>query len=135
MNEPALRIGDAEREQAAADLGEHFAQGRVSVEEHSERLDAIWAARTGGDLEPIFADLPGLPGPPDRATPGRSGRLSGPRAFWRGLPTPLLVAVALLAGIAVVTHLPFVILGLLAWLFVSSRHRGPHRWSPPGRGR
>ena len=40
-----LRIGDTEREQAAAALGEHYAQGRLTTEEHSERLDQAWAAR------------------------------------------------------------------------------------------
>ena len=30
MNDQDLRISDAEREQAAADLGEHYAQGRIT---------------------------------------------------------------------------------------------------------
>jgi Domain of unknown function (DUF1707) len=54
-----LRIGDAERTAAADDLGEHYAQGRLSTEEHHERLDRIWAARTRSELTPIFSDLPG----------------------------------------------------------------------------
>ena len=45
--ERRLRIGDAEREQAAADLGEHFAQGRLSADEHAERLDQVCAPRPG----------------------------------------------------------------------------------------
>ena len=45
MNEH-LRMSDAEREQAAGELGEHYVQGRLTAEEHSERLDQIWAART-----------------------------------------------------------------------------------------
>ena len=53
-----LRIGDAEREEAAHELGEHFAMGRITAEEHSERLEQIWAARTAADLAPAFADLP-----------------------------------------------------------------------------
>jgi hypothetical protein len=54
-----LRIGDAERTAAADELGEHYAQGRLSTEEHHERLDRIWAARTRSELAPIFSDLPG----------------------------------------------------------------------------
>jgi len=53
-----LRIGDSEREAAARELGEHYAMGRITTEEHSERLEQIWAARTAADLAPAFADLP-----------------------------------------------------------------------------
>jgi Flp pilus assembly protein TadB len=53
-----LRIGDAEREAAAHELGEHFAQGRITAEEHAERLEQIMTARTAGDLAPAFRDLP-----------------------------------------------------------------------------
>ena len=41
MNE-RLRIGDADRETAARELGEHFAMGRITADEHSERLEQIW---------------------------------------------------------------------------------------------
>ncbi|MCY7397085.1 MAG: DUF1707 domain-containing protein [Nocardioides sp.] len=128
MNELGLRIGDAERDQAAATLGEHFAQGRLTLEEHHDRLDVIWSARTRGDLLPVFADLPG---PYARRTSppsvGRGSWSSGPRAFRHAMPTPLLVVVALLLAFTVATHLPFLILGALAWVFVVSRHRSRRR--------
>jgi hypothetical protein len=54
-----LRIGDAERTAAADELAEHYAQGRLSTEEHQERLDRVLAARTRSELGPVFADLPG----------------------------------------------------------------------------
>ena len=54
-----LRIGDAERTAAADELAEHYAQGRISPEEHSDRLDRIWEANTRADLAPVFTDLPG----------------------------------------------------------------------------
>jgi hypothetical protein len=54
-----LRIGDAERTVAADELGEHYAQGRLTTEEHLERLDRVMAARTRSELTPIFSDLPG----------------------------------------------------------------------------
>ncbi len=60
MTEPReLRIGDAERTKAAEELGEHYAQGRLTTEEHNERLDQILQARTRTELAPIFRDLPG----------------------------------------------------------------------------
>jgi uncharacterized membrane protein len=54
-----LRIGDAERTAAADELAEHYAQGRLSTEEHQERLDRVLSARTRSELGPVFADLPG----------------------------------------------------------------------------
>ena len=39
-----MRIGDAERDAAAADLGEHFTAGRLTLEELHERLEAVFAA-------------------------------------------------------------------------------------------
>jgi Domain of unknown function (DUF1707)/Cell wall-active antibiotics response 4TMS YvqF len=54
-----MRISDAERDQAASVLSEALAQGRLTAEEHSERLDRIYAARTQADLMPVVSDLPG----------------------------------------------------------------------------
>jgi hypothetical protein len=53
-----MRVGDAEREAAVAELREHFASGRLDQEELNERLSAVFAARTRGDLTALFADLP-----------------------------------------------------------------------------
>jgi hypothetical protein len=89
----ALRIGDAERDTAAADLGEHFSAGRLTLDELHERLDAVFSAKTFGQLTKIMADLP-LSGRALRR--GGRGRLSadrtlpvaGPQAGWSpaGLP-------------------------------------------------
>jgi hypothetical protein len=97
---PETRLSDADRDRAAAELVEHYAEGRLDAEEHAERLDAIWTARVAADLEPIFADLP-RPAP---ARPGRSRRSWG----WRRVP--FVPAAALLIVLSVVTHLPFWIL-------------------------
>jgi hypothetical protein len=55
---PDLRIGDADREAGAASLREHYAQGRLSLAEFNERLDAIFAATTQGQLDQLTSDLP-----------------------------------------------------------------------------
>lgn len=61
MNEePGLRISDEERERAASELREHFAQGRLDPEELGERLDRAYGARTAGELEAVRSDLPAL---------------------------------------------------------------------------
>ena len=101
-----MRIGDAERDQAAADLAEHLAVGRISVEEHAERLDAVWTARTRADLEPIFADLPApaATAPPGPHSWGREEARAGLRRL------PFLPVVAVLVLLSVLTHAPFWIL-------------------------
>lgn len=53
-----MRVGDAEREAAMAELREHFASGRLDQEELETRLSAVFAAKTRGDLNALFADLP-----------------------------------------------------------------------------
>jgi len=53
-----LRIGDADREAAAAALREHFAQGRLTMEEFQHRLELVFAAKTDQDLAMITVDLP-----------------------------------------------------------------------------
>jgi hypothetical protein len=119
MSPDQLRIADADREAAVASLGEHYAVGRLTKEEYDERCEAAWAARTGADLRPIFADLPG----PHRQPPAAPGRPPGrpaDRPARGGWPVPLLPVLAILLGITVLTHLPVILIGLVAW-FVLGR--------------
>ncbi len=39
-------------------LGNALAEGRLTPEEHSERLDAIFAAKTQADIAPLISDIP-----------------------------------------------------------------------------
>jgi hypothetical protein len=54
-----LRASDADRDAAAAVVNNALAEGRLTADEHSERLDAIYAAKTQSELVPLLADLPG----------------------------------------------------------------------------
>src|SRR5262245_15906255 len=56
--ESGVRIGDAEREKVATGLREHYAHGRLTLDEFQQRLDAVFAAKTDTDLAKITADLP-----------------------------------------------------------------------------
>jgi hypothetical protein len=56
--QPSLRIGDRERDATASELREHFAHGRLTLEEFNRRLDAVFAAKTQRDLSRITSDLP-----------------------------------------------------------------------------
>ena len=57
---PGLRAGDADRDAAAAALAEHFAQGRLTLDELIARLDVTLTAATHGDLAQAARDLPDL---------------------------------------------------------------------------
>ncbi|RPF45797.1 cell wall-active antibiotic response 4TMS protein YvqF [Streptomyces sp. Ag109_G2-6] len=53
-----LRASDADRDRIAQVLSDALAEGRLSAEEHSERLDTLYAAKTVGELEVLVRDLP-----------------------------------------------------------------------------
>jgi hypothetical protein len=73
-----MRISDADRDRAASVLANALAEGRLTADEHAERLDAIFAAKTHADLAPLVRDLPGAaaelasPAAP-YASPARAG--------------------------------------------------------------
>lgn len=58
-----LRISDAERERYIGRLGQALSEGRLSLTEYEDRVGGVLQARTRGDLEPYFADLPGQVAP------------------------------------------------------------------------
>ena len=53
-----VRVGDADREAVAAQLRDHYADGRLTLEELNERLDQAFAAKTKADLNIVMRDLP-----------------------------------------------------------------------------
>jgi uncharacterized protein DUF1707 len=73
-----MRVSDVEREAAAAELREHFASGRLNQDELDQRLTAAFAAKTRGDLNALFTDLPSSgPGWASAGGPW-GGQASGP---------------------------------------------------------
>jgi len=87
MTPHGLRIGHAERDAAAADLGEHYVAGRLSLDELHERLGAVFSAKTYGQLARIMADLPRLGRP--ASLPAQWGGQSRPaQAAWAGAYGP-----------------------------------------------
>jgi Domain of unknown function (DUF1707) len=97
---PDLRIGDADREAVAAALREHYAQGRLSLEEFNERIEAVYAATMRSQLSALTRDLPPVTAAPAArvpvAAPGaqreRARHEHGPR-FRSGLGLiPALIA-------------------------------------------
>ncbi|MFB9967379.1 DUF1707 SHOCT-like domain-containing protein [Sinosporangium siamense] len=53
-----MRASDADRDRIAAVLREHYAEGRLNVEEFDERLELAYNAKTHGDLAVLTRDLP-----------------------------------------------------------------------------
>jgi hypothetical protein len=58
---PDFRVSDQQRERAASEIREHFAAGRLTDDELSDRLQAAYSARTQRELQGLLADLPKLP--------------------------------------------------------------------------
>ncbi len=69
--EKPVRIGDQEREEAVARLGAHYEAGRLTAEEHQERVGQALQAKTQTDLAALFDDLPG------ESTAGQAGQAAG----------------------------------------------------------
>ncbi len=53
-----VRVSDAEREAVVARLNQATGEGRLTLEEFSDRVTAALAARTQGDLDVLVDDLP-----------------------------------------------------------------------------
>lgn len=89
--DPRMRAADSDRDRVVAGLREHCAQGRLTIEELNERLEAVYAAKTLGELQELTADLPEedlheLPVPARQwGTPARRRSwpaMPGSRALW-----------------------------------------------------
>ncbi|MGD0702849.1 MAG: DUF1707 domain-containing protein [Trebonia sp.] len=89
-----LRASDADRERVAEKLREAAGDGRLTMDELDERLDAVYAAKTYAELVPITHDLPDSGGGP---MPAPSQPTSGALRQYGGDGTSH-TAVAILGG-------------------------------------
>jgi len=80
-----VRVGDADREAIAAQLREHYADGRLTLEELNERLDQAFAAKTKADLNTVMRDLPQATRPGAGLPPAGAG---WPGPGWHGPVSP-----------------------------------------------
>jgi len=69
-----LRAGDADRDHAAAVLGQALASGHLTMAEFEDRTHRALVAQTLGELAALSADLPTAPPPPARPRPDRAAR-------------------------------------------------------------
>jgi hypothetical protein len=57
-NLPIVRASDAERDQVVARLRDGSVEGRLTLEEFTERMTTAYEARTHGELDELVRDLP-----------------------------------------------------------------------------
>ncbi len=90
-----MRASDKDRDRVADILREAFAEGRLTPEEHAERLDAVYRAKTLGELEPLVRDLPVPPGAGPQAVAPSPPTAPVPRPQYAPAtqPPPPMVAV------------------------------------------
>ncbi|PSL54590.1 cell wall-active antibiotic response 4TMS protein YvqF [Saccharothrix carnea] len=110
-----MRASDADREKVAQVLQQAHGEGRLDLHELDERLAAVYAAKTYGELVPLTADL-GVSGPSVMPMPlqqslpaNRIGGTPGSTvsfAFWSGVERrgewvvpPTHTAVAFMGGV------------------------------------
>jgi hypothetical protein len=80
-----MRITDADREAFVGLLQRHLLDDRLTLDEYTDRVGAIWAAADRHEVEQVVADLPALP---PRASPRppagrRHGEGAIPAVTWR----------------------------------------------------
>ena len=58
MSRSEMRASDADRDRIADILRDALAEGRLTAEEHAERVEGVLQAKTVGELQPFVRDLP-----------------------------------------------------------------------------
>lgn len=105
----SMRVSDAERAEVADLLSRHYSDGRLDKQEFDERVARAMSAKTRGDLNGLFDDLPDLgdPAGPEGRDDGESpgGLAAGPyrvgrRSRGRAHPVLIVAAAVLLASLA-----------------------------------
>jgi hypothetical protein len=108
----ATRIGDADRDAAAAELGEHYAAGRLTLDELHDRLGHVLAAQTRGQLLQVMADLPA----PRWPIAGTTARAAAPSQASRSRQDQERGASGNVSRFAAVALL---LVAMLIWLFTA----------------
>ncbi|HEY7596781.1 MAG TPA: DUF1707 domain-containing protein [Actinophytocola sp.] len=126
-----VRISNAERDEAVETLGVHLSTGRLELAEFEERSGRAAAARTRGELEALFTDLPAPHPDLSSATPPapliqKAGQLvtdpAGKRKSKELVETPASKGLEAVAGLAFVFGIPgAILLTIFAgawWVFI-----------------
>ena len=126
--DPNIRVSDAERTEVADLLSKHYGDGRLDQGEFNERMEQAMSAKTHGDFAGIFADLPDLLESPTSAAPATVTHQSSRSPMFRIAIIVLIIVAAAVIGQALVhSFFPWLLLGLIAFLWL--RHHENHRHS------
>jgi hypothetical protein len=117
--QPRMRAGDKDREQVVEQLGRHFGEGRLTVQEFDERVVRAHGSVYLDELPALTVDLPRDPEP--RRRPARPATRVPAGVFI--LLLAMLLSWSMVA--AVVYGAPPFLALLLLFLFL--RHRRPSR--------
>jgi hypothetical protein len=71
MNDPSLRVSDADRDHTVIALREHLLAGRLTLDEFSERVGAALGATVSAELQRVQQDLPASAAGLSRSKPTR----------------------------------------------------------------
>jgi hypothetical protein len=117
-----LRVSDAERAEVADRLSRHYGDGRLDEAELNERLDQAMKAKRRSDLSGLFDDLPG-------ADPVEAAEQEHyERRRHRVLFLLLVIAATVAVGhVLAQLFIPWVLIGLLAFLWWQHGPRHHHR--------
>jgi hypothetical protein len=95
-----MRVSDAERQEVADRLAEHFSSGRLDQAEFDDRVGRAMSAKTRADLNGLFDDLPETGAPAATGPTGQTDPTGQPRRRHRHpiLLVALIVFVAIAAA-------------------------------------
>lgn len=113
--DPQMRVSDAERQEIADQLSQHFSDGRLDNAEFDERMGCAMSAKTRADLAGLLADLPH-----QAPTGGQQPPTGRPRRHYRVVTILAIVFAAMIVASALsfAWHVPwalFLIVGFLIW--------------------
>jgi len=128
--DPGLRVSDAERADIADRLARHYGEGRLDISEFDERVTRAMSAKTVGDFQGLFDDLPDTlastanaaaapPSSRSRASDrGIRDRARRQRGRGRGLARMVLMAVLVIVAATVAWHAVTSWIGPIMWLAI-----------------
>jgi DUF1707 SHOCT-like domain len=124
----SLRVSDADRDRAIAELSEHYQAGRLSTEELEDRTGRALQARTAADLAALFTDLPRQR--QVSVTPAAAPASPGSRLPARPHVAPIAI-IAIVVAVAIISgHPGLIALVPIVALIIVRRLTGATRRAP-----
>jgi Domain of unknown function (DUF1707) len=116
-----LRVSDAERNAVTERLATHYSDGRLDQAEFDERVSRAMAAKTRGDLDGLFDDLPDLEpsGASGNVRPGESA-VPYRRRRRGGFGRILLLVVLVIAALSIVSHVLTAFAFYVPWFWIAA---------------